>query len=78
MSPMSKPRSVMKTAKLRKMRRTLLLVAPSALSRPIVWVRSSTRMSKPLTIVKPEMQSMMTRITTMLKSSRLSHEKICA
>ena len=58
---MSKPRRVMKTAKLRKMRRTLPLVAPSALSRPMVCVRSSTRMRSPLTMVKPEMQSMMIR-----------------
>ena len=57
------------------MRRMRRFDAPSAFSTPIVVVRSKMRMSRPLIIVTPATQSMMTRITITFKSSSSSHDK---
>ena len=61
----------------RNMWRMVLLRAPSALSTPIMVVRSNIIIRRPDTMVTPATASISARIIQTLRSSRLSHWKIC-
>ena len=74
--PMSSPRPMMKTAKRRKVWRTVLLRAPSAFMMPIMLVRSRMMMSSPLIIVKPATATIRARIIHTLRLRRSSHAKM--
>ena len=75
--PMMTPRRIMMVARLRKMCRSWVLVAPMAFMMPMKGVRSRIMMSSPLVMVTMATRVMSMSMAMTLVSRRLSHENIC-